>query len=74
MRLIRLRLSLALNPDLSWFNFVQYDSESGNLTLNSRIRCIIEPGNDLFLGYNHGWIEKGEDLRPILREGKIKVQ
>lgn len=74
IRLIRVRLSLALNPDLSWFNFVQYDSTSGNLMLNSRIRWIIEPGNDLFLVYNHGWIDTGHSLRPVLREGKIKMQ
>jgi hypothetical protein len=74
LRLIRLRTSLALNPDLSWSSLVQYDSESGNLALNSRIRWIVEPGNDLFLVYNHGWIENGRALRPVLREGKIKVQ
>lgn len=76
VRLLRLRLSLALNPDLSWFNFVQYDTVSEILILNSRLRWILEPGNDLFLVYNHGW--RGSDtaraLRPILREGRIKVQ
>ncbi len=74
VRLMRFRMSLALTPDLSWFNLVQYDSESGNLALNSRIRWIIEPGNELFLVYNHGWIESGRALRPVLREAKIKVQ
>lgn len=74
LRLIRFRLSLALNPDLSWFNFVQYNSNTGQVLLNSRIRWIIEPGNDLFLVYNHGWLDTGHSLRPFQREGKIKMQ
>ena len=49
VRLLRLRLSLALNPDLSWFNLVQYDTVSEVLSLNSRLRWILEPGNELFL-------------------------
>jgi len=74
VRLLRLRLSLALNPDLSWFNLVQYDTVSEVLSLNSRLRWILEPGNELFLVYNHGWRDTTRALRPILREGRIKVQ
>lgn len=74
VRLLRMRLSLALNPDVSWFNFVQYDTVSEVLGLNSRFRWIIEPGNEVFLVYNHNWRGAGGDLRPILREGRIKVR
>ena len=38
IRLIRLRLSLALNADLSLFNFAQYDAVSEVLGLNTRLR------------------------------------
>ena len=74
IRLIRLRLNLALNPDLSWANFVQYDTVSEVLGLNSRLRWIVEPGNEVFLVYNHNWRGSGGDLQPILREGRIKVR
>lgn len=74
VRLIRLRLSLALNADLSLFNFVQYDTVSEVLGLNSRLRWIIEPGNELFLVYNHNWSNTAGSLRPVLREGRIKVR
>lgn len=74
IRLIRLRLNLALNPDLSWANFTQYDTVSEVLGMNSRLRWIVEPGNEVFLVYNHNWRGSGGDLRPILREGRIKVR
>jgi hypothetical protein len=73
-RLILLRLSLALNPDVSWFNFVQYDSVSGVLGMNSRFRWILEPGNEVFIVYNHNWQEVDGSLRPVLREGRIKME
>jgi len=74
VRLIRLRLSLALNADLSLFSFVQYDTVSEVLGLNTRLRWIIEPGNELFLVYNHNWSNTAGTLRPVLREGRIKVR
>jgi hypothetical protein len=74
IRLIRLRLSLALNADLSLFSFVQYDTVSEVLGLNTRLRWIIEPGNELFLVYNHNWSNAAGTLRPVLREGRIKVR
>jgi len=74
IRLIRLRLNLALNPDVSWANFVQYDTISEVFGLNSRFRWIVEPGNEVFLVYNHNWQGADGRLRPILREGRIKVR
>ncbi|MSQ47633.1 MAG: hypothetical protein EXR78_04460 [Deltaproteobacteria bacterium] len=74
IRLVRLRMSIALNPDVSWFNFFQYDTISEVLSMNSRLRWIIEPGNEVFLVYNHKWRGADGNLRPTLREGRIKVR
>ena len=74
-RLLRVRLDLALNPDLSWFTLVQYDNVSDVFGLNTRIRWIVEPGNDLFLVFNQRWLDEGDgDFRSIAREGQFKVQ
>jgi hypothetical protein len=72
-RLLRFRLTLALSPDVSWFTLVQYDTVSDVLGINSRLRWIIEPGNDLFIVYNHDWLNTDGSLRPIRREGRVKV-
>ena len=56
VRLIRARLNLALNPDVSWFAFGQYDTVSDTLGLHTQLRWIIEPGNELFVVYNHNWL------------------
>ncbi len=74
VRLIRGQLSLALNPDLSWLGLVQYDTVSDILSLNTRLRWIIEPGNDFFIIYNHNWLVRSDVFHSELREGRIKVR
>ena len=44
------------NPRLSWNNLIQWDSESRNVGLNSRLRYIVKPGSDIFLVFNQGYL------------------
>tara|TARA_R110002096_G_scaffold233086_6_gene423095 strand:- start:684 stop:2861 length:2178 start_codon:yes stop_codon:yes gene_type:complete len=44
------------NPRLSWNTLVQWDSVSNNVGLNSRLRYIVSPGNDIFLVFNQGYL------------------
>jgi hypothetical protein len=54
-RLLQLNLVYAINPNLVWSNFLQYDTESQNVGNNMRVRWTLKPGNDLFLVWNRGW-------------------
>ena len=45
----------AFSPDLVLSVYSQYDSESRDLGLNSRLRWTIQPGRDLFLVWNRSW-------------------
>ena len=52
-----------------------YDNVSDVLGLNTRMRWIIEPGNDLFLVFNQRWIDTEDGgFRSIAHEGQFKVQ
>ncbi|MFQ5698795.1 MAG: DUF5916 domain-containing protein [Myxococcota bacterium] len=53
-RLARIRTQLNVNPDLSWESTLQYDNVTDEISLNSRIRWIVEQGNDVFLVFNQG--------------------
>ncbi|MFN7974102.1 MAG: DUF5916 domain-containing protein [Acidobacteriota bacterium] len=46
---------VAFSPDLTVTADVQYDSESRNLGLNTRLRWQPRSGMDVFLVYNRGW-------------------
>lgn len=54
-RLWRLESTLAWNAYIVLTTFVQYDSESRNLGMNTRLRWTFQPGNDLFIVWNRGW-------------------
>ena len=59
---------------MSWANLVQYDTDSGLLGFQSRFRWILKPGNDLFLVYNRGWLDREEELIPYFERGSVKFQ
>ena len=47
------RLRVNVSSDLSAASYVQYDSVSKSLGVNSRLRWTFRPAADLFLVYNH---------------------
>jgi hypothetical protein len=51
------RLNYSFTPFLTLVNFVQYDTESRNVGLQSRVRWIMEPGKEFFFVLNHNWQE-----------------
>jgi hypothetical protein len=72
-RLGSARVDIAFSTDVSWSNLVQYDNVSDTAGINSRIRWIVRPGNDVFVVYNQGFDATSErfDAHPL--EATVKV-
>ena len=70
------RVDYNFTADVSWANLVQYDNESRIAGLQSRFRWILQPGNDLFLVLNRGWVRTLDDNRfePSFDRGSAKLQ
>ncbi len=49
------RLDYSFTPFIALTNFVQYDTDSRNIGLQSRLRWILTPGNEFFIVLNQGW-------------------
>ena len=47
------RLRINVSPDLSIASYVQYDTESESVGVNTRLRWTFTPTADLFIVYNH---------------------
>ncbi|MSO19484.1 MAG: hypothetical protein EXQ56_03335 [Acidobacteria bacterium] len=60
-RVQSLRLNYSFTPFLSLFNLMQYDTTSRNLGWQSRLRWIVQPGNDFFLVLNQGWLRDDQE-------------
>ncbi|MFN8058588.1 MAG: DUF5916 domain-containing protein [Vicinamibacterales bacterium] len=51
--LVGSRVRLNLSPDLSVASYVQYDTDSESIGVNTRLRWTFTPAADLFVVYNH---------------------
>ncbi len=56
-RLWRVILDNQFNPRIYIINNIQYDSVSRVLGWQARFRWIVSPGNDLYLVYQHNWLD-----------------
>jgi hypothetical protein len=59
--LVIYRLDYSFTPFITLANFVQYDTDSRNIGLQSRLRWILKPGNEFFVVFNHNWQENELD-------------
>jgi Domain of unknown function (DUF5916)/Carbohydrate family 9 binding domain-like len=51
----------AFSPTLAVSSLLQYDNRSRNLGWQTRVRWTPQPGNDLFIAFNQGWIQEDGD-------------
>jgi hypothetical protein len=75
-KVIEGNVDIALNPELGVKNLVQYDSVSEELSWQSRLRWIVQPGSDLFvvLGYSWDGSGSGAGTRPDNQGVIVKLQ
>ena len=75
VRILSSMIDFAASPFLTFSNLIQYDNRSRNLGWQGRVRWILEPGNDLFLVVNRGWIRStdGRD-RFVAQESRVSVK
>lgn len=67
--LFRIDFGLDFTPDLSISTNIQYDNISQLLGTNSRFRWIITPGTDIFLVYNHNWVNDPMERWSTIQSG-----
>ena len=73
VRIVRTRLNIYFNPDLSWSTYAQYDNQSESIGVNSRVRWIIEPGNEVFFVINQAVSRAEDSFRVLQTELTTKV-
>jgi hypothetical protein len=75
-RIVTSSLNYASSPFLSFSNLIQFDNRSQNLGWQGRVRWTLEPGRDLFLAINQGWIHEpeGGNLRFRREDTKLSAK
>jgi hypothetical protein len=76
--LVRARLRLDFTPEISWNNFLQWDDTTETVGVNSRVRWIVRPGQDVFFVINRGFDTRDEvrnlTLRPVDTDVTLKAE
>ena len=73
-QIYRLNLNLLFSPNLSWYNFVQYDNQTESAGWQSRFQWILKPGKEIFLVFNSPLIDPLESFKPEIYEARIKMK
>lgn len=72
--LIRLVANVDLTTSINTTSTIQYDNLSKLIAMNNRLHWMITPGSDVYLVYNHNWIENPmQRFRTVQRTGVLKV-
>jgi len=72
--IIRLNANILFSPDVTLYNFIQYDSFSKSMGWQSRFRWILSPGNEILFVWNSVWDDPLERYRVQQSTTRIKVK
>jgi hypothetical protein len=73
-QIYRVNLNIHFNPDISLYNFAQYENQTETIGLQSRFQWIIKPGKEIFLTFNSPMIEPMERFKTGIYEARMKVK
>ena len=73
-QIYRLNLNFLFSPNISWYNFAQYENQTETIGWQSRFQWIIKPGKTIFLTFNSPIIEPLERFRSEVYEARVKVK
>jgi hypothetical protein len=72
-QIYRFNLNFLFSPNLSWYNYAQYENQTQIVGLQSRFQWIIKPGKEIYLTFNSPLIDPLERFQPQAYEAKVKV-
>ena len=61
-RIARVRVEFYFTKNVFWTTFAQYDNQSDQIGINSRLRWIVEDGREVFVVLNQGLHTIGNDV------------
>ena len=69
----RTGVTLTPSPRLRFDSLAQFDTVSDELDLNARLRWVVQPGSDVFLVFNQGFLYADNSLSTLATEAVAKV-
>ena len=72
--LVQSRVNVFISPNFQILSYLQYDNQSRSLGMNMRIRWTYRSLLDVFLVYNHNWLESDGRFFREYNQFFVKIQ
>jgi hypothetical protein len=73
-QIYRLNLNILFGPNMTWYNYAQYDNQTEKIGWQSRFQWIIKPGKEIFLTFNSPSIDPMERFKPEIYDARVKIK
>lgn len=73
VRTARTRATIQFSPELAWDTTLQWDNQSDQAGLNSRVRYEFRPGQEIYVVYNEGFSVLDDEFESLSRELTLKL-
>jgi hypothetical protein len=70
--IFQLNVNILFSPDISLYNYLQYDSQSNTAGLQTRFRWIVQPGNEVLFVWNSGYSRP--DTYYVMNESAVRFK
>lgn len=71
-KIVQFNLNLLFSPEITLYNYVQYDNATEKLGWQSRFQWILKPGNEIILAWTSGWSQPLENW--VLNESALRFK
>ena len=71
---LRLNVNILFSPDVTLYNFIQYDSFSKTMGWQSRFRWILTPGNEVLFVWNSIWDDPMQRYQVQQSTSRLKLK
>ena len=68
----QMNANILFSPDITLYNFVQYDNASNNAGWQSRFQWIVKPGNEIILAWTANFLKPEE--RYVMDAGSLRLK
>jgi hypothetical protein len=73
-QIYRFNINFLFSPNLSWYNYAQYENQTKTIGWQSRLQWILKPGKMVFFTFNSPLIDPLERFQPEIYEARVKVK
>jgi len=71
-KIYQLNMNILVSPNITLYNYLQYDNASEKMGWQSRFQWILKPGNEIILAWTSGWTKPSDVV--VMNESALRLK